>query len=84
MKVGEAYVGEDGQWYYYTEQDIEKMGKVNAMYQDKVEAEYERGAINAYYGRRPNPNHSDVYLLEAYMEGYNEKPYGEKDYGYDD
>jgi hypothetical protein len=43
------------------------MGKVNAMYQDKIGAEYERGAINAYYGRRPNPNHSDVYLLEAYM-----------------
>jgi len=54
------------------------------MYQDKIGAEYERGAINAYYGRRPNPNTSDVYLLEAYMEGYNEKPYGEKDHGYDD
>ena len=60
------------------------MAKVNAMYQDKVEAEYERGAINAYYGRRPNPNRTDVHLLEAHMEGYDEKPYGEKDHGYDD
>jgi len=84
MKVGDPYVGEDGQWYFYTEEDIRKMSKVNAMYQDKIGAEYERGAINAYYGRRPNPNTSDVHLLEAYMEGYNEKPYGEKDHGYDD
>jgi len=24
MKVGQAYVGEDGQWYYYTEKDVMK------------------------------------------------------------
>lgn len=22
MEVGQAYVGEDGQWYYYTEKDV--------------------------------------------------------------
>jgi len=60
------------------------MSKVNAMYQDKVEAEYERGATDAYYGRQRTPNTSDEYLLEAYLEGYDEKPYGEKDYGYDE
>jgi len=60
------------------------MGKVNAMYQDKVEAEYERGATDAYYGRQRTPNVSDEYLLEAYLEGYDEMPYGEKDYGYDE
>jgi hypothetical protein len=57
------------------------MGKVNAMHQDKVEAEYERGATDAYYGRQRTPNISDEYLLEAYLEGYDERPYGEKDYG---
>ena len=59
------------------------MSKVNAMYQDKVEAEYERGAKDAYYGRKRTPNRSDVYLMESYLEGYDEKPYGEKDYGYE-
>ena len=54
------------------------------MYQDKVEAEYERGAKDAYYGRKRTPNRSDVYLMESYLEGYDEMPYGEKDYGYDE
>ena len=60
------------------------MSKVNALYQDKVEAEYERGAKDAYYGRKQTPNRSDVYLMESYLEGYDERPYGEKDYGYDE
>ena len=60
------------------------MGKVNGMYQDKVEAEYERGAKDAYYGRKQTPNTSDVYLMESYLEGYDEQPYGEKDYGYEE
>ena len=24
MKVGQAYVGKDGQWYYYTEKDVKE------------------------------------------------------------
>ena len=56
------------------------MSKVNAMHQDQVEAAYEQGAKDSYYGRPRNPNVSDVYMLEAYDEGYNEKPYGEKEY----
>ena len=56
------------------------MGKVNAMHQDQVEAAYEKGAKDAYYGRPRNPNLSDVYMLEAYNEGYEEQPYGEKEY----
>ena len=60
------------------------MSKVNAMYQDKVEAEYERGAKDAYDGRKKTPKRADVYLMESYLEGYDEMPYGEKDYGYDE
>lgn len=56
------------------------MGKVNAMHQDQVEAAYEHGAKDAYYGRPPTSYSYDVYMLEAYNEGYDEKPYGEKDY----
>ena len=83
MKVGDPYVGEDGQWYFYTEEDIIKMSKVNAMYQTQVEAEYERGATDAYYGRPRNPNRTDTYKLESYLEGYEEEPYGTKYYGVD-
>ena len=57
------------------------MGKVNAMHQDQVEAAYEHGAKDAYYGRPRTSYFYDVYMLEAYDEGYNEKPYGDKDYG---
>ena len=56
------------------------MSKVNALYQDKVEAEYERGAKDAYYGRKKTPKRADVYLFEAYLEGYEEMPYGEKEW----
>ena len=59
------------------------MGKVNAMHQSQVEAEYERGATDAYYGRPRNPDRTDTYKLESYLEGYEEKPYGDKDYGVD-
>lgn len=24
IKVGQAYVGKDGQWYYYTEKDVRR------------------------------------------------------------
>lgn len=24
IKVGQAYVGKDGQWYYYTEEDVRR------------------------------------------------------------
>jgi len=50
------------------------------MHQDQVEAAYEKGAKDAYYGRPRNPNLSDVYMLEAYNEGYEEQPYGMKEY----
>ena len=59
------------------------MGKVNAMHQDQVEAAYEHGAKDAYYGRPRNPDRTDTYKLESYLEGYEEKPYGDKDYGVD-
>jgi hypothetical protein len=59
------------------------MGKVNGLYQNQVEAEYERGATDAYYGRPRNPNRNDTYKLESYLEGYEEEPYGTKDYGVD-
>ena len=57
------------------------MGKVNSLYQDKLEQMYEQGAKDAYYGRKPKPPDYDVHMLESYMEGYDERPYGEKDYG---
>ena len=70
MKVGDPYVGEDGQWYYYTQRDL-----------DKAKA-YEVGGQWAYYGRRPNPPlfKDDLELRKEYLRGYEEKPYGEKDY----
>ena len=71
MKVGQAYVGEDGQWYYYTQRDL-----------DKAKA-YEIGGGWAYYGRRTNRDlfKDDPELRKEYLRGYNEKPYGLKDYG---
>ena len=60
------------------------MGKVNSLYQDKLEQMYEQGAIDAYYGRQPKAPDYDVHMLESYMEGYDEKIYGEKDHGYDE
>lgn len=31
MEVGQEYVGEDGQWYYYTEKDVKQMKMKNAI-----------------------------------------------------
>jgi len=59
--VGQAYVGEDGQWYFYTEEDIRKMG-----YSDDVirlddlprhGSPQDRGGADAYYGRSYDPHY---------------------------
>jgi len=85
MKVGEAYVGEDGQWYYYTEKDVEKMAKVKDMIEDLIQEAYEVGAMDAYYGRPARLRYGyGQFEKEAYLNGYETQPYGEKDYGYDD
>lgn len=60
------------------------MGKMKAIYQDELEAEYTRGAKDAYYGRQRTPIRSDIHKLEAYYEGYSEAPYGFKDFGADE
>ena len=59
------------------------MGKVNSLYQDQVEKEYDRGGKDAYYNRRPKPPEYDDTLKESYMAGYDDKPFGEKDHGYE-
>lgn len=52
------------------------MGKVNAMYQDMIEAAFEKGAVAAYYGRSTDTSGMSREELDAYMEGRNEAPYG--------
>jgi hypothetical protein len=85
MKVGEAYVGKDRQWYYYTEEDIRNMAKVKDMIEDLTQEAYEVGAMDAYYGRQPRLRYGyGQFEKEAYLNGYETQPYGEKDYGYDD
>ena len=54
------------------------MGKMKAIYQENLELEYERGAKDAYYGRRRTGHWTDPNMLEAYHEGYDEAPYGVK------
>lgn len=45
IQVGQAYVGEDGQWYYYTEKDVmEKRETYYELYKDGqyvMEGKYE-------------------------------------------
>jgi hypothetical protein len=69
IEVGKEYVGKDGQWCFYTETDVA----------------YEHGAKDVYYGRVSNMKQ---FLTKeqkaAYWNGYNDEPYGRKDYGYDE
>jgi hypothetical protein len=68
MKVGQAYVGEDGQWYFYTEEQL-------------TELAYEKGGVDAYrqkYGRMKKD--VDTQFYPAYDRGYEEQPYGMKEY----
>jgi len=71
IRVGQAYVGDDGQWCYYTQQDA---------------TAYNQGAKDAYYGRQ-NRLHDGDYAQkltakarELYRQGYNDEPFGRKDY----
>lgn len=51
---------------------------------------YEKGATDAYYGRSGNLSAwKEQFPLTkeqkaAYWNGYNDEPYGRKDYGYDE
>lgn len=61
------------------------MGKVNAMFQDRLEEAYDRGHADKYYGRLPSPNmwldalgkvvvtreHMTKEEVDQYYEGYN-------------
>ena len=47
---------------------------------------YNEGALDYYYGRRPNENVLKLYTEKqriAYWKGREDAPYGEKDFGYD-
>lgn len=70
MRLGQAYVGKDGQWYYYTQRDL-----------DLAQA-YDTGGACAYYGRRQSCDlfKGDAELRKEYLRGYDEKPFGEKVY----
>lgn len=67
------------------------MGKLISSYQSP----FDRGAKDAYYGRPRKPNYvspegikvpvfgMSLNAQEEYHRGYDEKPYGDKDYGVD-
>jgi hypothetical protein len=75
IEVGQAYVGEDGQWYFYTENDLVKTER---------EA-YDLGGKDVYYGRSSNTKYCLTKEQKAaYWNGYAAEPYGRKDYGYDE
>ena len=50
---------------------------------------YDKGATDAYYGRTGDLSSWKEQVLTkeqkaAYWNGYNDEPYGRKDYGYDE
>jgi len=61
------------------------MGKIKAMFQQELEDAFEKGAIDAYYGKGVSlyPSYKAEHR-EAYFNGYETEPYGRKEYGYDD
>ena len=71
IRVGQAYVGDDGQWCYFTQADA---------------TAYNQGAKDAYYHRSRRTLNSDYAKgltdkqLELYHVGYNDAPFGEKDF----
>ena len=61
------------------------MAKVKNMIEDLIQEAHEVGAMDAYYGRPPRLRYGyGQFEKEAYLNGYETQPYGEKDYGYDD
>ena len=69
LKVGQAYVDMDGQWSFHTDEKLAKLA-------------YEKGGMDAYrnnYGK--HKKYVDVQFYKDYDRGYEEQPYGQKDYG---
>ena len=67
IRVGQAYVGADGQWYYYTQDDC------NA---------YNQGAKDVYYSRTRGIEYFaklNGKQKELYAQGYDDQPFGTKD-----
>ena len=71
IKIGQSYVDEFGEWDFYTERDC---------------IAYNQGAKDAYYHRSRRTLNSDYAKrltdkqLELYHVGYNDAPFGEKDF----
>ena len=70
IRVGQAYVGDDGQWAYYTNADV---------------TAYNQGGKDAYYGRSRRTmnaeyaNRLNDKQMALYHMGYTDQPFGEKD-----
>lgn len=61
------------------------MAKVKDMMEDLEQEAFERGAIDAYYGRQPTPlGRYKQFERIAYANGYDTEPYGQKDHGYEE
>lgn len=67
IRIGQAYVGDDGQWYYYTQGDCDA---------------YNQGAKDAYYSRYRHIEYfrslTDT-QKKLYREAYNDEPFGRKE-----
>lgn len=70
FSIRDPYKGQDGQWYYYTEQDW------NA---------YNQGAKDAYYNRPRRTANKEYaaklnqFQRDLYRKGYEQQPYGQKE-----
>ena len=60
IRIGQAYVGDDGQWCYYTQQDCDA---------------YNQGGKDAYYGRQ-NRLHDGDYDKETVADEKQDLNYG--------
>lgn len=83
MKVGDPYVGKDGQWYFRTEKDVMEYVDLK----DNLNLAYEQGSTDAYYGkiklslRKDTPyNKYTTEEKQWYWKGYGDAIFGEKDY----